>query len=310
MRYRSLGRSGILLSVIGLGGNVFGESVDARGTTDVLSKALELGINFIDTADVYNEGASEELLGKALIGRRNEVVIATKTGYPTAGSRAGGGLTRRRITSQFEASLGRLRTDYIDVYYFHFPDPDTPIEESLRALDDLVRSGKLRCVACSNYPASQVVEIMRISKGMGLTAPVAVQDRYNLLRREIERELLPACAQFGLSLVPFEPLDGGFLTGKYRRGVDPSPGTRFHGSARWLPRLTDTNFDAIDQYEAFSRERGHSISELAIAWLLAQPIVCSVITGATSCNQVEANVRAADWDLEPADVSALATRPA
>ncbi len=305
MRYRSLGRTGVQVSEIGLGGNTFGAAVDASGTAAIVAKALDLGINFIDSAESYSNGKSEELLGKALASRRHEVILATKTGAPNVGP--AGRLTRRSLIERLEASLHRIGTDYIDLYYFHMPDPSTPREESLRAADDLIRSGKVRYLGCSNYAAWEVADLVGISERKGYSAPVASQMAYNLIDRAIESEMLPACAHFGLSLVPYSPLAAGFLTGKYRRDGEPPAGSRFAKNERVRAmRLTEANFAKLDRYTAFATQRGRAVGDLAIAWLLASPTVCSVIAGATSPAQLEEHVRAADWSLGPDDLSELA----
>jgi len=308
MEYRRLGKSGVRVSAVGLGGNTFGRFCDEAATAAIVDTALELGVNFIDTAELYSNGVSEELLGKALKGRRHDVVLATKTGArDEPGSEAGGRLTRKRIVERLEASLKRLGTSYVDVYYLHFPDPQTPIEESLRALDDMVTAGKILYPACSNYPAWEVAEMISICDRRGFASPVVTQNPYSLLDRRVERELAPACIHFGLSIVPYSPLAGGFLTGKYRRGSAPPAGTRGHASEAWQRNwLTKERFDLLERLEAFAAARDQSVGALAVAWLLAQPVVCSVIAGATSAAQVEANVQAAGWILSEPDLEELA----
>lgn len=308
MNYRTLGRTGVQVSEIGLGGNMFGGKCDTAATAAIVSCALDLGINFIDTAEGYTGGASEEVLGKVLAGRRDEVVLATKTGYRTVpGYEKGGRLTRRRLMTAVEASLRRLGTDHIDLYYFHFPDPLTPLEESLRVMDDLVVAGKIRYPACSNYAAWEVATMSGISERHGYATPAASQVPYNLLDRAVEKEMVAACRYLGISIVPYSPLAGGFLTGKYQRGAPPPAGSRFHGTDRFRHILSDENFAALDRYQAFAGARGRTVGELAISWLLAQSVVCSVIAGATSPRQVEEHVRAAEWKLSTEDLSELAT---
>jgi len=295
MELRRLGRSGTLVSVLGIGTNQVGGPVDEAGTAAILDAAQELGVNFIDTAESYTEGRSEELLGRALKGRRDQFVLATKTG---ALGLPPGRLSRRQIISRLEASLRRLATDRVDLYYLHFPDPGTDLEESLRALEDLVRSGKVVYPAISNHPAWQVVEAMAICDRHQFSAPVVTQNEYSLVARAPEAELLPAIDRFGLSLIPYFPLAAGFLSGKYKRGQEPPEGVRGHGNERFKNRwLTDANFDALDRFGAFAREHGREVGELAVAWLLARPQVCSVLTGVTSPEQLRANARAADWKL-------------
>jgi aryl-alcohol dehydrogenase-like predicted oxidoreductase len=307
MEYRRLGKSGVRVSVVGLGGNTFGRFCDESQTASIVHGAMDLGVNFIDTAESYSNGVSEDLIGKALQGRRHEVVLATKTGVRTEpGSEAGGRLTRKRIVARLEASLQRLQTEYIDVYYLHFPDPGTPIEETLRAMDDMVRAGKVLYPACSNYPAWEVAQMVGICDRRDYAPPVVTQNAYSLLDRRIEDELVPACLHLGLSMVPYSPLAGGFLTGKYRRGSAPPAGTRGHASEAWQRSwLTDEHFDTLDRLEAFAAARDRSVGALAVAWLIAQPVVCSVIAGATSPAQVESNVQAGAWILSEADLSEL-----
>lgn len=298
MRYRTLGRTGVQVSVLGLGGNTFGNPVNERETARIVDHALSLGVNFIDTAESYSEGASEEFLGQALAGRRDEVILATKTGWTAPGLEAGGRLTRKRIVAMLDSSLKRLRTDYVDVYYFHRPDPLTPIEESLRVMDDLVQAGKVRYAACSNYSAWQVAEMVAICDRRSYAVPAASQVSFNLLDRAAENEMVPACAHFGLSIVPHSPLAGGFLTGKYRPGAASPPGSRLarNERARNL-RLTAENFDRLQRYESIAATHGHSVADLALSWLAAHSTVCSIIAGVTSSQQVDENVRATEWTL-------------
>lgn len=312
MKYRRLGRTGIQVSEIGLGGNTFGNPCDASTTKAIVHRALDLGINFIDTADIYANGASEEYLGRAIAQRRQEVIIATKTGWPDSATDSVGRLTRQRIIARLEASLRRLGTDHVDVYYFHHPDPSTPIEESLRAIEDMVRAGKVRYLGFSNYVASRAAEIVAVCRSEGYSMPVVSQSPYNLLNRTIEAKLVPTCALLGISVVAYEPLAGGFLTGKYRSGKDPDPAEMRFGRnpTRWdlaqsKRYLTHDGFEKVEHYRAFASARGHSMAELALSWLLAHPIVCSVIPAATSAGQVEANTRAAEWMLSRRDLYEL-----
>lgn len=291
-----MGFAGVLVSCIGLGTNQFGAKVDQAVASAVVNKAEQLGVNFIDTADAYSDGRSEELVGKAVKGRRNDFVVATKTGHL---SEPLGRLSRRELTLRLEGSLRRLGTDHVDLYYLHFPDPGTPLEESLRALDDMVRAGKVLYPGISNHSAWQVAEALAICDREGYSKPVVVQNEYNLLVRHAEGELLPACKHFGLSLVPHSPLAEGFLTGKYRQRQPVPTGIRGHENKDFQQTwLTDAHFEALKRFEIFAREQGHTTGELAVAWLLAQPLVCSVITGVTSPDQLEANVKAASWKLE------------
>jgi aryl-alcohol dehydrogenase-like predicted oxidoreductase len=299
MRNSTLGSSGVQVSEICLGGNTFGSPCDQATTSRIVGKALDLGVNFIDTADRYANGTSEEFIGNALKGRRDDVVIATKTGARyEPGWESGGRLTRRRITAKLEASLRRLQTDRIDVYYCHFPDPLTPIEETLRVLDDLVRAGKILYPACSNFAGWELADIAHICAAGRCAPMVAAQHRYNLINRVIEAEVIPAAEKFGMAIIAYSPLAAGFLTGKYRSNEPLPPGSRFAGSADYRNTLlTAANFQALERYECYAAERGATIAELALGWLLAQPAVCSAIVGATSEIQVEQNIKAAQFTL-------------
>lgn len=298
-----MGLSGVRVSALGLGGNQFGRRVDQQGTTAILDRAIDLGINFIDTADSYSEGASEEFIGKSIRERRHEVIIATKTGVV---SEPPGKLSRRQIIRHLEGSLKRLGTDYVDLYYMHFPDIGTPLEESLRALDDMIRAGKVLYPAISNHPAWQVAEARAICEKYGYAQPVVVQNEYNLLKRAAETELLPACRHFGLALVPYSPLAEGFLTGKYRRGESAPEGVRGYDNAHFEQYwIKEDNLARLENYERWAAQRGHSTTELAIAWLLSNPLVCSVITGVTSTDQLDTNARAVEWALSAEDASSL-----
>lgn len=309
MEYRQLGRSGVPVSVIGIGGNQFGRAVDEAQTIRIIHHAIDRGINFIDTADMYTGTVSESFLGKALQGKRDEVVLATKTGMRLGEGPESIGLSRRRIMANVDASLKRLNTDYIDLYYMHQPDPKTPIEETMRALDDLIAAGKIRYSAFSNFAAWQTAEVLGLCEQRGYQPPVVNQDLYNLIERGVEQELVPACEHFGQSIVPYSPLASGFLTGKYRRGEPVPEGVRGHGSQSWQDRrLTDTNFRILDVVEKFAAEHGRSVSELAIAWLLGHKVICSVIAGVTKPEQVESNAAAADWVLSESDLAEIDRR--
>jgi aryl-alcohol dehydrogenase-like predicted oxidoreductase len=304
VEFRQLGLAGVRVSEVGLGTNQFGSRLDERGVAAVINKALELGVNFIDTAESYSDGNSEQLIGRAVAGRRDQFVIATKTGSKYVEPL--GRLSRRQIVSRLDASLKRLGTDYVDLYYLHFPDPGTPLEESLRALDDMVRSGKVLYPALSNHPAWQIAEALAICDRERFAKPVVTQNEYNLLLRTAEAELLPACQHFGLSLVPYSPLAAGFLTGKYRRNAPVPSGVRGHENRFFQEAwVNDANFDALEYLEGVAKNHGRPITDLAMAWLLAQPLVCSVIAGMTSPEQLESNVRAAEWRLSPEDLKGL-----
>ena len=304
MEYRQLGKSGVKVSAIGLGTNRFGaEAVSQQDVNNMIDAALDLGINFIDTADVYTTGQSETTLGTALKGRWNRVVLATKVFHPVGDGPNDRGSSRYHIQNGVEASLARLQSDHIDLYYLHRWDDATPIEESLRALDDLVRSGKVRYLGASNYASWQLAKANLLAEFRGLTAFSALQSHYHLLERGVEKEILPYCAAHGVGFVPYFPLAGGFLTGKYRRGQPAPAGSLGENSAYVKGYMTETNYTIIEKLESWSAERGHSLAELAEAWLLAQPAVCSVISGATRIEQIQANVRGAEWKLSGDDLA-------
>ncbi|MCY3647035.1 MAG: aldo/keto reductase [Chloroflexi bacterium] len=307
MEYRRLGRSGLHVSLAGLGCNNFGMRIDYEAAEKVTNAALDAGITLFDTADVYGRGASEEMLGRALGARRHEVIIATKFAAPMGEGPMHRGGSRHRIVEACEASLRRLGTDYIDLYQMHMPDPDTPIEETLRALDDLVRSGKVRYLGNSNYRGWQIAEAHWTAETHHLTKMVSAQNHYNLMERAVEAEVVPACNHYGLGMLPYFPLASGFLTGKYRPGQRAAEGTRL---AAWGDRaqgvLTDTNFETLEKLEAWAEERGHTVLDLAIGWLSSQSHVSSVISGATKPEQLDANAAAVDWVLTAEEVEEVA----
>ena len=307
METRNLGVSGLRVSLVGLGCNSFSVRIDLEAARKVLRKALDLGITLIDTADAYGKGGSETFIGEIIGNRRNDVVLATKFGL-----RMGEGLcgaSRRYIMTAVEASLKRLRTDHIDLYQLHRPDPLTPIEETLRALDDLIHQGKVRYIGCSNLSARQVAEAQSTAKAQRLHAFISCQDEYSLVSRDIERELLPVMQAERLGLLPYFPLASGLLTGKYKRGQPPAPGTRFASRPTSFERHGhDANFAIAERLDAFAATRGHTLLELAFSWLAARPQVASVIAGATTPQQVEQNAKAAQWKLgaeEMAEVDRL-----
>ncbi|MBI4268175.1 MAG: aldo/keto reductase [Chloroflexi bacterium] len=308
MEYRRLGKSGLKVSEIGLGTNSFGSRTDERVSIGIVEHALELGINFIDTADLYGRGRSEEIIGKALAGKRSRVVLATKVGHPGTLRPQECGSSRHHIMRGIEASLRRLNTDYIDLYYIHFPDPETPIAETLRALDDLVRAGKVRYIGCSNFDAWRICEAVWTAKLGNLESFVALESRYNLLDRSLEREVSPCCENYGIGVVPWGPLASGFLTGKYRGGVESLKGTRLENPAPiYRDILTEAGFEKVAKLETFARERGYNVTELAVAWLLSHSWLSSVIAGATSTDQVSQNAAGAGWRLNAEDIARLNT---
>ena len=295
------------MSEIGLGANNFGRRVDASGTARVINLALEVGINLIDTANTYGgERRSEEYIGRALKGKRADALVATKAAMSMGDGPNDKGASRLHLTSELEESLRCLKTDYVDLYQVHFPDDDTPIEETMRALDDMVRQGKVRYIGCSNFMAWQVCEAIWTSRANNLAPFVSVQPHYSMLERTVEAELIPFCREYDVGILPYFPLASGFLTGKYRRGRDAPEGTRLAEGDRGM--FTDENFDLLEKLEAFASRQGHSILELAFAWLLANPNVSSVIAGATRTDQVVSNANASGWSLtaeEKAEVDAL-----
>ncbi len=298
MEYRSLGNSGLQVSVVGLGCNNFGGRVDAAGTAAVIDKCIDMGITLFDTADLYGGGKSEEFMGPALKQHRRNIVIATKAAGPMGEGPYWRGLSRKYLIEAVDASLRRLGTDYIDLFQVHFPDPKTPIEETLRTLDDIVKSGKVRYIGNSNFFGWQVVEADWVARTEHLTRFISAQNEYNLLQRNIETELAPAITTYGLGLLPYFPLASGFLTGKYRPNEAPPEGTRLGNPNSPFGRvLNEGNFDMLTKLETFAQERGHSMIELAFSWLASKPYVGSVIAGATKPEQVEQNAKAADWHL-------------
>jgi len=303
---RKLGKSGPEVSVIGLGCNNFGGRIDFEASRAVVHKALDLGITLFDTADIYGDDCgSEKALGKILGPRRKDIVLATKFGMPI---QMGGKVDASRgyVFSAVEASLKRLNTDWIDLYQLHKPDPATPIEETLRALDDLVRQGKVRYIGCSNLPAAQVAAAQETSKRLGIAAFVSCQDEYSLAVRDIERELIPTVEKYGMGLLPFFPLASGLLSGKYQKGQKPAQGTRLSYMQNHADKyMTPANWAKVEKLSEFAAARGHSLLDLAFAWLLSHRPLASVIAGATKPEQVETNVRAAAWTLTPEEAGTV-----
>src|ERR1051325_6769239 len=306
MLQRAFGSTGLQVSAVGLGCNNFGVRLDRAATTAVVRAALDARVTPVDTADIYGKrGAPQTLLGEALGARRKDIVLVTKFGLPMddSGRRQGG--SRRYVLEAVEASRRRLNTEWIDVYYYHRPDPKTPIEETLRALDELVRAGKVRHLGCSNFAASQIDAAQEAARAFGLTPFCAAQDQYSLLAREIERNLLPAIARHRLALLPYFPLASGMLSGKYRLGRPLPPGTRL-ANPRYSDRvLNEANLRIVEQLEAFCTARGRTLLQLAFGWLLARPEVASVIAGASTPGRVRQNTAAADWNLDPDDIEEI-----
>ena len=307
MKTRNLGKSGLTVSVVGLGCNNFGLLTDLEESRAVIEKALDLGITLFDTADIYgNRGGSEIIVGQVLGGRRKQIVLATKVGRPMDEAGNLKGASRRYILSGVDASLKRLQTDWIDLYQIHEPDALTPVDETLRALDDLIRQGKVRYIGCSNFPAWKVVESCWTSRALRINGFVSCQDHYSLLARAVESELIPAMESYGLGLLPYFPLAGGMLSGKYKRNIAPAEGTRFASWKGLAQRYTtDANWTIVERLEHYCAERSHSLLELAFSWLLAKPVVSSAIAGATKPEQVEVNVRSTDWALSPEELAEI-----
>ena len=304
MEYRNLGSSGLRVSLVGLGCNNFGMRLDLEQTRAVVDRAFDLGITLFDTADMYGgRGGSETQLGKILGHRRKDIVLASKFGMAMSDDGTKIGASRRYIMSAVEDSLRRLKTDWIDLYQLHQPDPLTPLDETMQALDDLVTQGKIRYIGCSNLPSWQVVESQWISKSMGLNRFVSCQDEYNILNRNVEAELIPAMQKYGCGLLPYFPLASGLLTGKYKRTEMPE-GARLTDMPTFANRvyLTDENFDIVDNLNKFAHKTGHSILELAFGWMASRPTTASIIAGATKPEQIDANVAAVNWVLSQSEI--------
>ena len=297
MQYRNLGSSGLKVSAIGLGTNQFGGKVDLETTKNIIAAALEAGVNFIDTADMYQEGRSEENIGKAMAGKRSEALLATKVFYEVGEAPNDRGASRLHIMQGVEASLRRLQTDTIDLYQIHSWDDETPIEETLRALDDLVHTGKVRYIGASNFSAWHLTWANALAELRGWTKFVSIQPHYHMFERGIEQELVPACQYFDIGILPYFPLAGDFLTGKYQQGEPPPAGSRGESSQYVQRYMTPENYAKIEKLTAFAQAHEHSLNQLAHVWLLAQPQISSVISGATSVAHVQANAAAGEWQL-------------
>ena len=298
MELVTLGDSGLTASRVGLGCNNFGGRIDLDATRAVVDAALDVGVTFFDTAEVYgNGGDSERFLGEILDGRRDQVVLATKFGW---GSESGEGAAAT-VRAAIEGSLERLRTDYVDLYYLHKPDPSTPIAETLGALDELVRDGKVRAIGCSNFSAGELAEADRVARELGTARFTVLQNQYSLLERRDDEEVLPLCRELGVAYIPYFPLASGLLTGKYRRDEPAPEGTRLEGR-----EIADERFDRVDLCTAFAEERGHTVHELALSALASTPGVGSIIAGATRPEQVRANAEAVAWQLTSDELDTLA----
>jgi len=307
MEYRRLGNSGLQVSALGLGTNTVGPDLDEAATEAVIGRFLDLGMNFVDTANVYTHGTSESYIGAALarMKRRDEVILATKCGVPISEAPNDGGASRQHVIASVHDSLRRLQTDHIDLLQMHRPDPDTPIEETLRALDDLVRQGKVRYIGCSNYAAWQLAEALHASRAAHRSPFISIQSEYNLISRGVEQEVVPVCQRYGVGFIPWAPLAAGFLTGKYKRDQERPADSRGGRRPYWFfdRWVTGDNFARVERLEQFAAERGHSLPELAITWLLHRPAVSVVIVGASRVTQVEANAKAIEWKLSAGEVA-------
>ncbi len=301
MQKRKIGS--LEVPVVGVGCNNFGMRIDEARTKEVIDAALDAGANFFDTADSYANGRSEELIGRILSGRRSEVIIATKFGQAIPGQ--GSGARPAYVKKACDASLKRLRTDRIDLYQLHIPDPEVPIAETLGALNELVKSGKVKAIGCSNFSAQQLREAEAAATRLKSARFVSVQNEYSLLHREPEAQVLAECARQRIAFLPYFPLKSGLLTGKYRKGQPIPEDTRVAKFERYRKLLTDENLDKVERLGDYARSHGHAVLDLAISWLLAHPVVACVIAGASSAQQVRANVSAASWGLSGADLEEI-----
>jgi aryl-alcohol dehydrogenase-like predicted oxidoreductase len=305
---RNIGNSGLRASLLGIGCNNFGPRRDLDATKKVVFRAIDLGVTFFDTADVYGMGQSESLLGQIFGDKRKDMIIATKCGMAMDKDGKLSGASRRYIMNAVDDSLKRLCTDYIDFFQLHVPDPKTPIDETMRAFDDLITQGKIRYIGCSNLPAWQVIEANMTAAARGQTTFLACQEEYSLLVRDIEEDLLPAMKKQGMSLLPYRPIASGFLTGKYKRGAPLPEGSRLAigNQKRFADRyLTDKNFDRLEKLEAFGKKNGRSMLDIAFGWVASKPFVPSVMAGASTPEQVEANAKAVTCNLTPAEVAEI-----
>jgi aryl-alcohol dehydrogenase-like predicted oxidoreductase len=304
VEYRYFGTTGMRVSAVGLGCNPFGNEVDAPAAAKIVNRAIELGVTYFDTADSYFEGRSEEYLGLALKGQRDRVIVATKAGNAMGRGPNETGTSRKHLMDAIEASLRRLQTDYVDVYQIHSPDRNTPVEETMRALDDIVRQGKARYIGCSNYFEWEAAEAIWLARSQNLTPFVSCQEFYNLLYRDAEKRYTPFCQKYGLAMIPYFPLAGAMLSGTYKRGVTP-PGTR--GAMRPTFKTWDTerNWGVQEKLAAFAESRGWKLPQMAVAWLLTRPMLCTVIAGADAVEHIETNVQALDVHFTPEDLEEI-----
>jgi aryl-alcohol dehydrogenase-like predicted oxidoreductase len=309
MEYRNLGKSGLKVSAVGVGCNNFGSRADQTAATKVVDAALELGVNFFDTADIYGSGGlSEQYLGKALAGKRDRVVVATKFGGEMGPGPLDKGASRGYVMRAVEASLRRLDTSHIDLYQVHFPDPSTPLEETMSALDDLVHQGKVRYIGHSNFAGWQTSQCHYLADLRNLTPFISAQNQYNLLDRSIERELVPACQAFGLSVLPYFPLASGLLTGKYRKGQPLPPGTRITNNQQAQQRyFSERNWNIIEGLAQLAERKSLSMTDLAFGWFLSRPYIGSVIAGAMTAEQVRNNVKSAEAKLDAETLAEIDT---
>ncbi|WP_044481360.1 aldo/keto reductase [Paenibacillus antibioticophila] len=305
MNYKRLGRSGLEVSALGLGTNSFGSRADAKTSEQIIHAALDRGINFLDTANIYSDTASESIIGQAIQNRRDQVILATKAGLPTGKGPNELGSSRRHLMLELEKSLKRLRTDYVDLYQIHTFDPNTPLEETLRVLDDMIRSGKVRYIGASNYAAWELMKALGISDHLGLNRFVSMQTSYSLADRTPEREVIPLCIDQGLGIIPYFPLAGGILTGKYTSATEGPAGSRLEKNPSFAQRISEDSLTLGREVGRVAAEAGCSASSLSLAWLMEQPVVSSVIVGATRVEQVEDNLKSVELELDSTTMEQL-----